>query len=232
MISAVLTIDDVASNNTPAIADYLESRGIQAIMFACGKKLEQLQENGVYALKHGMILGNHSDSHPHFSQISYEEGCKEIERCEEVLNKVYQEAKVERRFRPFRFPYGDKGGQNKGALQKYLKDNGFHKVKDTMIPFPWWKEQGLHQDMDTFWTFDFMEYRIRPGSGFTLDQVWDRIHGGNQGAPLLADGGRHILLLHAHDETEELAPKYYQLFIDRLLQSGVVFDRPEVLPAK
>ena len=61
MISAVLTIDDVASNNTPAIADYLESRGIQAIMFACGKKLEQLQENGVYALKHGMILGNHSD---------------------------------------------------------------------------------------------------------------------------------------------------------------------------
>ena len=148
MISAVLTIDDVASNNTPAIADYLESRGIQAIMFACGKKLEQLQGNGVYALKHGMILGNHSDSHPHFSQISYEEGCREIEKCEERLDKVYQEAKVERRFRPFRFPYGDKGGKNKEALQKYLKENGFHKVKDTKISFPWWKEQGLHRDID------------------------------------------------------------------------------------
>ena len=229
MIHAVLTIDDVASNNTPAIVDYLESRGIQAIMFACGNRLEQLQENGVYALQHGMILGNHSYSHPHFSQISYEEGCREIERCEELLNKVYQEAKVERRFRPFRFPYGDKGGPNKEALQKYLKDNGFHKVKDTMIPFPWWKEQGLHQDMDTFWTFDFMEYRIRPGSGFTLEDVWKRVYDPDPqyGGPLLKEGTNHMILLHAHDETEEMVPGYYQLLIDRLLEQGVQFDRPD-----
>ena len=118
---------------------------------------------------------------------------------------------------------------NKEALQKYLKDNGFHKVKDTMIPFPWWKEQGLHQDMDTFWTFDFMEYRIRPGSGFTLEDVWKRVYDPDPqyGGPLLKEGTNHMILLHAHDETEEMVPGYYQLLIDRLLEQGVQFDRPD-----
>ena len=44
--------------------------------------------------------------------------------------------------------------------------------------------------------------------------------------PLLADGGHHILLLHAHDETEALAPGYWRGFIDRLLEAGVTFDEP------
>ena len=104
MISAVLTIDDVPSKNTRPIVDYLESRGIQAILFAYGKRLERLPENGVYALQHGMILGNHSYAHPGFSKISFEEGRREIEKCEELLDRVYREAGVERLFRPFRFP--------------------------------------------------------------------------------------------------------------------------------
>lgn len=34
MIKAVLTIDDIASGNTPAIADYLNEKGIRCVMFA------------------------------------------------------------------------------------------------------------------------------------------------------------------------------------------------------
>ncbi|MBO4653147.1 MAG: hypothetical protein J5649_07525 [Lachnospiraceae bacterium] len=49
------------------------------------------------------------------------------------------------------------------------------------------------------------------------------------GAPLLVDPGSHILLLHAHDETDEMVPGYYRLFIERLLENGVIFDVPEFI---
>ncbi len=228
MINAILTIDDVPSNNTKAIVDYLNEKGIRVVMFAVGEKLEADPEPVVYALQHGMVVGNHSFSHPDFSTLSLEDGIKEIEKCEEQLNLVYKKAGVERKYRPFRFPYGNKGGENKEALQKYLADKGFNKLVDTQILYPWWKEFGLSKDIDTLWTFDFAEYNIREGSGFTVDDVFKRINDANpsSGASLLTDGGSHIILLHAHDETEELVPEYYKQFIEYLLEHGVNFVAP------
>lgn len=46
------------------------------------------------------------------------------------------------------------------------------------------------------------------------------------GAPLLADGSCHLLLLHAHDETEAMVPEYYKIFIEELLKNGVEFVKP------
>ena len=231
MIKALLTIDDVSSENTPAIVDYLCEKNIQVIMFMVGQWAEEYPDQLVYALKHGMIVGNHSYSHPHFSELSFEECKEEIEKNEEVLNRFYEQAGVERKYRPFRFPYGDKGGSNKDLLQAYLKENGFNKVDDTKLQYPWWKERGLDKDIDTFWTFDFMEYCIRPGSGFTLENVMERIHDTSpeDGAALLKDGSSHILLTHAHDETDEMVPGYYRIFIEELLKNGVEFIRPEFI---
>ncbi len=229
MIHALLTIDDIASINTPAFVDYLNEKGIPALMFAVGENVENHYDEAVYALQHGMVVGNHSYSHPYFSEISFEKAVAEIEKNEEVLNKLYKDAGVERVARPFRFPYGDKGGENKDALQAWFREKGFNKVKDDMIPYAWWKEQGLDRDIDTLWTFDFMEYMIRPDSGFTEKDVQARMNdkAPEEGAVLFEDGGRHILLIHAHDETEELVPGYYRLFLDELLAKGVVFDKPE-----
>ena len=229
MIRALLTIDDISSHNTIDIVDYLNGAGITAVMFAVGQRIEQDPEPAVYALKHGMIVGNHSYSHPAFSLLSMEESIEEIERCEESLNRIYAKAGIERRYRPFRFPYGDKGGQNRAQLQKYLSEQGFSKVRDTDIPYPWWKEHGLDRDIDTLWTFDFAEYNIRENSGFTMDDVWKRINDPDpdSGAAILADNGVHIILLHAHDETEELVPGYYRILVDHLLGCGVKFDDPD-----
>ena len=231
MKRALLTVDDVASRNTPAMVDYLKEKGIRAIFFATGENVEKYYDEAKYALESGMIVGNHSHSHPHFSQLTMQECADEIERCERVLDKLYRSCGVERTYRPFRFPYGDKGGKNKAAIQQYLRDKGFDKVDDTQIPYPWWAENGLNTDIDTFWTFDFEEYRIRPGSDFTRESVWKKMHDEEpeQGASLFASGGRHILLLHAHDETEQMLPGYYRLFIDHLLEHGVVFDEPRFL---
>ena len=166
MIHAILTIDDIASANTPAIVDYLNEKGITALMFAVGENVERYYENAIYALQHGMIVGNHSYSHPAFSEITMEEAEGEIAKNEALLDRLYKDAGVERKYRPFRFPYGNRGGENAAALQKYFRENGFDKLKDTQIPYAFWKEQGLDRNIDTLWTFDFAEYRIRPDSGF------------------------------------------------------------------
>ncbi len=231
MNSGLLTIDDFSSKNTPAMVDYLKKKNIKAIFFATGEKVEEFYEEAVYAVKNGMIVGNHSYSHPGFSSLTFEECVEEIEECERVLDKLYKDSGVERVYRPFRFPYGDKGGSNKDALQKYLRDKGFHKVDDRHITYDWWKENNLDTDIDTFWTFDFEEYVIRPDSGYTKEFVWQKMHDTNpkSGAVLFAENNRHIILLHAHDETEEMIPEYYKLFIEHLLENGLVFDEPVFL---
>lgn len=231
MITAILTIDDISSKNTPAMVDYLKEKNIKAILFAEGGRVENYYEEAIYAVKSGMIVGNHSYSHQAFSTLTLEEAIADIEKCEAVLDKLYQESGVERVYRPFRFPYGDKGGSNKEALQAYFKEKGFHKVDDSHIPYPWWSEYGFNKDIDTFWTFDFEEYKIRPDSGFTKEDVWNKMHNNNltNGAVLLEEGNRHFLLLHAHDETEEMVPEYYKLFIDHLLENGVTFEEPQFL---
>ncbi len=155
MIHAILTIDDIASANTPAIVDYLNDKGITALMFAVGENVERYYDNAIYALQHGMIVGNHSYSHPAFSEITVEEAIEEISKNEAVLDKLYADAGVERKYRPFRFPYGNRGGANAAALQEYFRTNGFDKLKDTQIPYAFWKEQGLDRNIDTLWTFDF-----------------------------------------------------------------------------
>lgn len=228
MSKAILTIDDIASVNTPAIVDYLCEKKIPVILFAVGEKVEKYYEEAVYALKKGMLVGNHSYSHPAFSSLSLNEGIEEIEKNEEVLNRLYKDAGVERRFRPFRFPYGDKGGENKDALQKYFKERGFDKVADEQITGSWYEEQKQHQDVDTLWTFDFGEWQIREGEVFTAEDVLKRMHEKNPGygEVLFKDGSHHILLMHAHDETEAMVPEYYKLFLEEALRGGVEFEEP------
>lgn len=226
MMKVTLTIDDIASKNTPAIVDYLQENGIQAVMFAVGTNVERYYDEAVYAVKKGIIVGNHSYSHPSFSRISFREGVEEFEKNEALLDRLYRDAGAERKFRPVRFPYGDKGGENKAAYQEYFTEKGFTKLDDSGVTYPWWKVNNLDKDIDTHWTYDFEEYRVRPGSGFTFDDVLKKMSdpAPRWGGPLFDETSRHILLLHAHDETEELVPEYYRILLDRLLDRGAEFS--------
>ena len=105
MNSALLTIDDISSKNTPAIVEYLKEKRIKAIFFATGQNVERYYEEALYVVKNGMIVGNHSYSHPAFSSLTMKESIEEIEKCENILEKLYKASGVERIFRPFRFPY-------------------------------------------------------------------------------------------------------------------------------
>lgn len=231
MNGGIMTIDDIPSKNTPAMVDYLKEKGICAMLFATGQNIGRYYQEAVYAVKSGMIVGNHSYSHPAFSALSLDACKEEIEKCEAILDQLYRDAGVIRKYRPFRFPYGDKGGKNKAALQQYLRERQFDKVDDAFIPYPWWRENQLDTDIDHLWTFDFEEYRIRPGSDFTEKSVWEKMQDENpsQGAALLGENHRHILLMHAHDETEEMLPGYYRIFLDALMTKGFIFDTPRFI---
>ena len=231
MKRAIFTMDDISSRNTPAIVDYLLEKGITAVMFATGANVERYYDEAVYAVQKGMIVGNHSYSHNAFSSVSLKGGIKDIEKCEEVLEKLYKDSGVNRKYRPFRFPYGDKGNENASSLQTYLKENGFHKLNDTKIPYSWWRESSLKTDIDTFWTYDFEEYRIPWKDGFTRESVLEKMNNPapRYGAPLFGEDTFHILLMHAHDETDAIWPGYYREAIDLALQNGIVFEKPEFL---
>lgn len=231
MNTALLTIDDFASRNTPALVDYLTEKGIRPILFGWGEMIEKHYDEALYAVKKGFIVGNHSYSHLHFSELTTQQAIEEVEKCEAVLNKLYCDAGVERTWRPFRFPYGDKGGNNKDALQQYFREHGFHKVDDRHIPYPWWKESACYKDIDTFWTFDFEEYRLAWNDGFTYASIQAKMQNPApvQGAALYGENQRNILLLHDHAETDAVLPGYYRLFIEDMLKNGIVFDEPRFL---
>lgn len=228
MGTAILTIDDIASGNTPAIVDYLNSKGITAVMFAVGVNVEKFYEEAIYVLRNGMIVGNHSYSHPAFSKLTFEEAVADIEKNEEVLNKLYKDAGVRRIYRPFRFPYGDKGGKIAQDLQKYLAEKGYNKLDDTKVPYEWWKKDGHDKFIDTFWTYDVEEYRLSLEPDFTVEDVWKKMKNPSpaHATALLGDDKHHIILLHAHDETEAIEPMYYKQFIDYMLDNGITFDKP------
>ena len=231
MNTALLTIDDFASRNTPALVDYLTEKGIRPILFGWGEMIEKHYDEALYSVKKGFIVGNHSYSHPHFSELTTQQAIEEVEKCEAVLNKLYCDAGVERTWRPFRFPYGDKGGNNKDALQQYFREHGFHKVDDRHIPYTWWKESACYKDIDTFWTFDFEEYRLAWNDGFTYASIQAKMQNPApvQGAALYGENQRNILLLHDHAETDAVLPGYYRLFIEDMLKNGIVFDEPRFL---
>lgn len=229
MSTAYLTIDDGPTKNTNQIIDYLLGKNITPVMFFWGDRLEEARDNAIYALQHGALIGNHSYTHPHFSSISLEQGIEEIERMEEALNGLYQEAGVKREHKFFRFPYGDKGGENKEALQEYLASHGFSKLDYSLITYDWYFDNKLDKDYDTLWTFDFEEYRLQYDKAFSYQMIIDHIANPKpvNGGSLQDKGAHNILLIHDHPQTDAIVPGYFYELIDRTLAAGVTFLKPQ-----
>lgn len=242
MKTAYLTIDDIPSRQTPEIIEFLVSLNIKPIMFCWGENIEKNRKEAVYALKKGAILQNHSYSHPHFSELSFEEAKQEILRNEELLESVYAEAGVKREYKLFRFPYGDQGSDKKENLQRFLKEQGFAHIDDRAFDEKEYERIGQKANRDVLWTFDYAEYNIRPGNPFTFDDVVKRTdyyfgppektdawqEGQSGKAP---DGmvSKNIILIHDHLETEECYPGYFKKQIKLALERGVRFVDPAVI---
>lgn len=232
LTTSYLTIDDVPTVQTPSIINFLEQRNIVPIMFCWGTRLEENVEQAVYALHHGAILQNHSWTHPHFSELTFEQAKDEILKTEKLLEKVYEKAGVQRPYKLFRFPYGDQGGAIRDELQNFLAEQGFSAIDDSNFA-----EEDKFNHRDVLWTFDYQEYNIRPNSGFTGENV-KKLVDGFVAKMQARDKGRleklsdkvpaeNLFLIHDHLETEECCPGYFEAQIKMMENAGVVFVPPK-----
>lgn len=106
---AYLTIDDSPSARMDDLVDYLEGKGIPAIFFCRGDRLEEFRGSAVRALRKGFVLANHAYSHQRSSQKDFGWIVGEIEKTENILAGIYTEAGIGRGGKYFRFPQLDRG---------------------------------------------------------------------------------------------------------------------------
>lgn len=159
-----LTIDDAPSSNTLTKIQYLKEHNIPAIFYCRGNAIEQYKDHVIALIHAGFLIGNHSYSHPYFSESSNEEFFDEIGKTEKLIDECYQLAGCKRPLKVIRLPFGDRGAggncrmpvtdeeKNKyDALQQFLKEQGFSRVQ--------FKDLDYDQAIDSLWTLDAQDYK-------------------------------------------------------------------------
>ena len=82
--------------------------------------MEQYPDQVIYAIRKGFVIGNHSYSHPKFSDISIEECLEEISKTDLIIDRLYKEANVKRGKKYFRYPKGIKADIPYGSMKIFF----------------------------------------------------------------------------------------------------------------
>lgn len=90
------------NEQTETLLDILEQNKVKSTFFLVGDWVDKYPESVKQIYKKGHDVGNHSDSHPHMSELSPQQMTAEIQNCNEKIKKVTGKAPT--LFRP---PYGD-----------------------------------------------------------------------------------------------------------------------------
>lgn len=98
-----LTFDCGYDNGyTEKILDTLKEKNVKAAFFCTLTDIQQTPELIARMIKEGHIVGNHSNTHPSFPEISRTQMAKEIEDCDNFLRKNFGYSSPF-----FRFPKGE-----------------------------------------------------------------------------------------------------------------------------
>ena len=223
--TAYLTIDDCPSQNMIDKISYLESKSIPAVLFCQGNLLLQRVEQAVTAIRKGFIIGNHSYDHPRFSDLEIDQCYDQIERADKIIDGIYLKAGMKRTARYFRFPHGDKGGEQKPLIQDCLRKLGYRKPKFENITYAYHRSKNLVNDIDWGWTYDVREWEILAEPHLYANDVLENIFARmEENAPEKRKGlnypySEEIILVHDHPESDDL----FIPIIERLLSKGLEF---------
>ena len=105
MKAIYFTIDDSPSEHMIEKVDFLYERKIPACFFCRGELLAENKPGVVYAIKQGFAVGNHSYSHPFFSETENETFFNEILQTEKLIDECYQLAGCPRLGKFIRLPF-------------------------------------------------------------------------------------------------------------------------------
>lgn len=234
--TAYLTIDDAPTIDMVWKAEYLLSKRIPAIWYCCGEALEKHFDLALEVLNLGFIVGNHSYTHRHFSELSMEDARKEIVTTDKIIDNLYKEA-GKNPIKTFRFPFGDKGngedafGQKDSSknpfvneIQKILKNMGYRQPQFKGITYKKYHEKKMLDDADVYWTYDCREWTMSH-QGTILEELtarMDKVDPDNW-LGLNTPSSSEIILIHDHVETSHI----FKALIEKLLSKNLVFELPE-----
>jgi peptidoglycan-N-acetylglucosamine deacetylase len=242
-----LTIDDAPSGDFENKLKVLNEAGIKAVWFCEGAKIKGHFDALVSAIQTGHVLGNHSYTHPHFSDLTFAEAEHEIQETHVLIDQLYQAAGVPRHELYFRFPYGDKGDGLRGAvydkekrdvagserhnhIQGFLHQLGYFQPDFENITYGDFLRAGLSQDIDMYWTLDTVDWHLSVGvvpntseseqALLTRLETLDLEHG--LGLPYA--GSSEIVICHDHEGTDSFFPK----LVTMLARQGYEFRLPSL----
>lgn len=219
-----LTVDDIPSKDFIPKVDFLYKKNIQAIFFCIGENIPGHEEDLIYAIKKGFILGNHSFKHENFQDISLEECKASISKTDELIEKVYKMANVKRPGKFFRFPYLNRGGDKEAALQAFLKELGYTQPNFKGIDMKFFGDKSLLEKIDVRCTFDQMEYWFgNEDAPNGMDKAENILHRIEEDAPYEGKGLNctdtvDIILIHDHEKTTELFYKIINRYVDKKIE--------------
>jgi peptidoglycan-N-acetylglucosamine deacetylase len=168
---AYLTIDDGPTEDFADKLEFLESKTIKAIWLCVGKRLLWHRQAAILAITKGHIIGNHSYSHPHFSQISLEEAKREILSTDRIIEEIYQDAGIRRPLKVFRFPHLDKGTgkyynnfrwgkAHVRRIQRFLRELGYQQPNFKGVTYRWYRRAKLAAYADIACSYDTLDWVV------------------------------------------------------------------------
>jgi len=249
MKTAYLTIDDAPSPDFSKKVRYLADRNLPALFFCVGDFLRLRPDEVCAAIEKGFVVGNHSLTHPHFSDLALEDCLSEVLETDRLIDDLYALVGVARPGKYFRFPYFDSGGDLSGAdyeakwsrppetwstyprlekrreIQTFLRRLGYGQPAFHGINRKFFADPTLLEEADVRATFDQAEYHLgqaeAPWGLSTPDAILARIDEDvpYQGRSLNCLDTADIVVVHDHEATTEL----FFPIIDRYLEKGIHF---------
>jgi polysaccharide deacetylase family sporulation protein PdaB len=136
-----LTIDAAWDDDkTPFILETLERYNVKATFFLCGFWVEAYPEQVKAIYDAGHTIGNHSMTHPHMTKLSREEMIAEIEKLDDLIEKITGE-----RTKLFRAPFGEYDD----AVILAVRSTGHEPIQWDIDTIDWKPERSSQTILDT-----------------------------------------------------------------------------------
>ncbi|HEV3471164.1 MAG TPA: polysaccharide deacetylase family protein [Pyrinomonadaceae bacterium] len=194
-----VTMDDFNLFDTPALSaaarndailEALGRRRLRAALFVAARNVESATNMALLRRwdERGHLIGNHTYSHPHYPDKTFEEFTRDVLRAEEVLKVLPRYRKL------FRFPYLKEGRtrEQRDRMRAFLKARGYRNGHVTIDASDWYVDQRLRERLKKDPRADRTPYR-----DFYLGHIRERaLFYEDLARRVLGRGVRHTLLVH------------------------------------
>lgn len=213
-MNSVLTIDDAPSSHIRSKLEILDKLKIKCVFFCEGRKIQKRKKLVKNAIEEGHIVGNHSWSHPHFSDLTFEEASRQISKTDSLIGEIYDETEYNRSNKVFRFPFGDRGKEEHvDQIQEVLSDLNYRFPKIPSVQYEWMSKNWKYNDW--YWTLNDKSYNAEDYNEL-MEIMEDQLNPQDSG---------DIVIYHDHEDTHA----WFEDYLRELRSRGLKFADPKDL---